>query len=98
MMKKEKLDNSNMIKKPFVNYTLDEDKIGKKDKFTVRINTEERKWLEEIKEDLNIASDSKALKFSALIGKNVLQRTFSRDILKYLFKKDRKKLEDIKNF
>lgn len=85
-------------KKPFINYTLEEEKKKTKDIFTVRVNLEERAMLEEIKEDLNIKSDSKALKISALIGKNVLQGTFSRPILRYLFKKERQKLEDFKNF
>lgn len=85
-------------KKPFVNYTLEEDKKENKEIFTVRINKEERAWLEELKEDLNIKSDSKALKIGALIGKNVIQAQFTRPILRYLFKKDRLKLEEFKSF
>lgn len=85
-------------KKPFVNYTLDENKKPYKDVITVRLNQDERAWLEELKEDLNLKSDSTALKTGALIGKNVLQGTFTRPILRYLFKKDRQKLEDFKNF
>ena len=84
-------------KEPFRTYTLDEDKKSK-DIFTVRVNKEERELLEQIKEDLNIKSDGKALKIAALIGKNVLHNTFTRPILKYLFKKERQKLEDFKNF
>lgn len=84
-------------KKPFVSYTLDEDKKDK-DIFTVRINKEERGWLEEVKEDLNVKSDSKALKIAAFVGRNVLHAIFSRQILRYLFKKERQKLEDFKNF
>lgn len=80
---------------PFRKYKLGE----KADTFTVRLNEEERKLLEELKEDLNINSDSKALKVSGLIiGRNVLHSTFGRSLLKYLFKKDRQKLEDFKNF
>lgn len=85
-------------KKPFVNYTLDENKKEYKDVFTVRVNQEERIILEELKEDLNIKSDSKALKIGALIGRNVLQHTFNRPLLRYLFKKERLKLEDFKNY
>lgn len=83
-------------KKPFTAYDVN----GKKaDIFTVRLNKDERKDLEEIKEDLNIKSDSKALKIAGLtIGRNVLQRIFSRSLLRYLFKKDRLKLDDFKNF
>ena len=80
---------------PFRKYNL-----GKKeDTFTVRLNEEERKQLEELKEDLNINSDSKALKVAGLIiGRNVLHSIFTRQLLKYLFKKDRQKLEDFKKF
>ena len=85
-------------KKPFVSYTLEEDKKKFKDVFTVRVNSQERAWLEDLKEDLNIKSDSKALKMGALIGKNVIQSTFTRPILRYLFKKERLKLEDFKNY
>ena len=70
----------------------------KADTFTVRLNQQERAMLEEIKEDLNINSDSKALKFAAWIGKNVLHTVFSRKILRFLFDKDRNKLSDFKNF
>jgi hypothetical protein len=83
----------NIEKEPFVKYSLEE---STKDVFSVRLNKEERLWLNEVKEDLNIEQDSKALKFCALIGRNVLQNTFSRPVLKYLFKKDRIKLEDFK--
>ncbi len=85
-------------KKPFVNYTLEEEKKPKQDIVAVRLNKEERAELEEFKEDLNINSDSKALKLGLKIGKNVLQATFTRPLLAYLFKKDRVKLEDFKNF
>ncbi len=85
-------------KAPFRSYTLEEDKKDRPDIFTVRLNKEERAWLEEVKEDLNIKSDSKALKIGAFIGKNVLHTLFTRPILRYLFKKDRQKLEDFKNF
>jgi len=84
---------------PFVPFTLEEEKqLTPKKVFSVRMNEQEVLWLEEIKEDLNIKSDSRALKFSAWAGKNVLQRTFSRKILKYLFNPNREKLTDYKNY
>lgn len=87
-------------KKPFVAYTLDDEKQNKKhtDVFTVRLNPEERAKLEQIKEDLNIKSDGKALKIAAWCGINVLHGTFSRPILRYLTNKERLKLSDFKNF
>lgn len=83
-------------KPPFVRQTLGDD--PKADTFTVRLNPEERAMLEELKELLNVAQDSKALKIAARVGLNVLQRTFSKELLAYLFKKERTKLEDFKNF
>lgn len=84
-------------KQPFTSYTLDEDK-GPGRVFTVRMNEKELAWMEEIKEDLNVKADSKALKMAAFIGKNVLQSLLGRKMLQYLFKKEREKLEDHKNF
>lgn len=81
-------------KERFTSYDLNK----KKNVFTVRVNDEERKLLEELKEVLNVASDGKALKIGALVGLNVLHSTFTRPVLKYLFKKDRIKLEDYKDF
>lgn len=86
-------------KTPFrATHIWEEEKKEKPDTFTVRLNMEERQWLEEIKEDLNIANDSSALKYSAFIGKNVLHTLFSRPLLRYLFKKERVKLENYKSF
>jgi hypothetical protein len=84
--------------KPFTQYR-DRDIQAKDDTFTVRLNPTERVWLEELKEDFNIKSDGKALKLAGLvIGRNVLHQTFSRSLMKYLFKKDRQRLEDFKDF
>jgi len=60
-------------KKPFVPYTLEEERDNSKSVvIPVRINAEERKMLNEIKLLLNINSDSKALKVSARAGLDVL--------------------------
>ena len=69
---------------------------AKTDVFTVRMNFEERAMLEEIKEDLNINSDSKALKSAAVIGRNVLHGTFGKKLLRYLFINERQKLTDFR--
>ena len=87
------LDNEQLEKIPFRKYNLEE---TKRDIFSVSLSKQERAWLEECKEDLNIKADSVALKEMAWIGRNVLQHTFSRETLKYLFKKDRVRLEDFK--
>ena len=56
--------------KPFMSTQLDEDK--KLDAFTVRLNDEERKALDECKKILEQEKDSSALKQLAWIGANVL--------------------------
>ena len=82
-------------KKPFERTRLDEEKeTDTREVITISLNKEERAWLEEIKEDLNIKQDGKALKQAAFIGKNVTQALFCRKFLAYLFKKERSKLED----
>ena len=84
---------------PFVPMTLEEDKVFTQEKiFSIRLNKEESFWLEQIKEDLNIKSDGKALKMAAFIGKNVLHGLLGRKILRYLFNPNREKLTDYKNF
>ena len=85
-----------MTTEQFTRYKLDEEKALEEDLvFSVRLNKEEQAWLEEIKKDLNIKANSKALKVAAFIGKNVLQSIFGRKFLRYLFKKERIKLDDM---
>lgn len=58
-------------KKPFTKYNLDEE--GKRvDSFTVRLNKEERKQLEEDKKLIEQTKDSTAIKELAAIGSNVI--------------------------
>lgn len=85
----------NIQKAPFRKYNLEED-FTKKDVFSVRVNKEERAIIEDIKEMLDIKSDSTALKFAAEVGRNVLLNTFGKDRLRYLFKNDRHRLSDYK--
>lgn len=80
--------------KPFYRTRLDEDKEkDTREVITISLNKDERAWLDEIKEDLNIKQDGKALKMAAFIGKNVTQALFTRRFLAYLFNKERSKLE-----
>ena len=83
------------INKPFQRTRLDEDKEqDTREVITISLNKDERAWLEEIKEDLNIKQDGKAIKTAAFIGRNVTQAIFTRKFLAYLFKKDRSKLTE----
>ena len=81
-----------LTKESFRSYSLKEERRG--EVISVRINAQERAILDQLKEDLNIKADSKALKIGALVGLNVLHSLFTRKILRYLFKKERSKLED----
>ena len=85
-------------KEKFVNYTLDEDKKLESVVLPVRTNKLEQLMIKEIKELLNIHSDSKALKIAARVGLDVLQRTFSSKVLKYLCSEKRERLSDYKVF
>ena len=88
-----------MLKKaPFEPQLLEEERNPKDDKFTCRVNDKERAMIEEVKKIFDINSDSKALKFMAVWGFNVIQGWFSPKQLRFLFKKDRVKLSDYQNF
>ncbi len=80
-------DNDKISKAPFRMYSSEEEIAEKKKKtwtFTVRVNAEEQKLIEEIKKLLNLKNNGTALKVSARVGLNVLQTTFSADILRRL--------------
>lgn len=86
-----------MEKERFRSYTLDEDKPD--DIITtIRLNPDEQEALEKLKEILDVKSDAKALKFAALISLNVIQHTFGPKMARYLFKNERQRLSDYKNF
>lgn len=85
-------------KKKFVNYTLEEDKDKNSFILAVRINKEEKELIKAIKQELNINSDSKALKISARVGLNVLQATFTPKVLTYLCSEKRERLSDYKGY
>lgn len=88
---------TNLEKQPFRDYDLEHEKANP-DIFSIRLNKEERKMLEVIKKDFNIKSDGKALKVAARVGHNVIHGMLGAKLMRYLFKKDREKLEDYQNF
>jgi len=64
---------------------LDEErKEPKPDVFTVRLNKEEREWLDESKKTININFDSTCIKILAKVGANVLHGTLGAKNLKYI--------------
>lgn len=83
-------------KKPFVCYTLDEDKkspldVGKI--INVRLSPEEYKGLLYMGKILNISRDSTTLKKLAVVGQNVLIHNIGADFLKWLSDSERIKDE-----
>lgn len=86
-------------KKPFVNYTLDEDKKTTNTKvISIRINLEEMKIIENTKEIFNLKEDSKAIKILMKWGYFVIQGKSIADIFKYLFRGNRSKKYDFEDF
>ena len=85
-------------KKPFTPYKDEADRSNKSIVIPVRVNKAEQELIKAIKEHLNIHSDSKALKVSARVGLDVLQRHFSPKVLKYLCNEKRERLTDYKAF
>ena len=76
-----------LIKKPFANYRLDKEKENDKRKiFTLSLNLEEYKNLQNAKKILRQAKDSTAIKQLAEIGRNVLLDNKTGLIIRYLFK------------
>lgn len=85
----------NIEKKPFINYTLDEDKKqSKSEVISLRLNQDEREIINQTKELFNIKNDSKAIKVLVKWAFNVIHGQSMADIIKYLFKKDRVKQND----
>lgn len=77
----------NIEKKPFVSYTLEEDKKDPLESgkvLTCRLNPQEYKNILYFGKLLNISRDSTILKQLAIIGQNVLLNTFGADFLKWL--------------
>ena len=87
----EELNNTNIIKAPFRSYTLDSDKGVQRDIISISMNPEERAWLEQFKAESRIPHDSKALKFLAELGFNVIHSTLGSKNLKYLASENRTK-------
>jgi hypothetical protein len=65
-------------KQPYVNYTLDEDKEeATSETINIRLNSEDRARLDELKWILHEPKDGTALKYALEVARNVLQSTLS---------------------
>ena len=69
---------------------------SKRDQFTVELDSEGRAWLEELKEDWDFKSDSKALKLALEIAINQKKSFFSRKTWQYILRSDRQRLSQYK--
>lgn len=79
-------------KKPFVNYTLDEDKTEQNSEtLTIRINKEERILIDELKALLNFTQDAKVIKIALQTQINVVHSTFGAPNLRYISSSTRKR-------
>ena len=87
------MEDINLIKKPFISYTLDKDR--KKQKFrniNIRSNPEMDKKINDIKEDLHIDQESTAIKKAFEAGYNVIHKQLGKVFFKGLLnKKEQKK-------
>lgn len=83
-----------LIKEPFQNYTLDEDKVPYAKRLTVRIDKQEEEWLEYLKRELNIGDDATIVRMALDVFENVVRSRFPRKKRAWLFKKDRKRRLD----
>ena len=79
---------NDVTQEPFIRYKLDEEERA--DTFTVKLNAEERKRLEEAKKILHQKKNSTALKQLAEIGYKYVTSPLNAEILETLFKNKRK--------
>jgi hypothetical protein len=85
-------DDANIIKKPFVNYTLDEDKIESDSQpLVVRINKTERIQIDELKRLLNYGQDAKVIKAGLIVLKNVIHGTFGPELMQKITNENRRR-------
>jgi hypothetical protein len=79
-------------KKPFVSYTLDEDKVEADSKpLVIRINKAERQLIDEIKDIMHYANDSKVIKIGLVLLRNVIHSTFGEVLMSKITSEERRK-------
>ncbi len=85
-------------KKPFVNYTLEEDKKNLKFKpIVIRSNPQMDKMIKDLKDDLGTDGTSTVIKKAFLLGYKVIHHDLGKDFLRGLLnKKDGKKHKNLR--
>lgn len=82
----------NIIKKPFVNYTLDEDKEDKEvEVISIKINKQERETIERLKRYTNYGQDGKVLKIGLIVLEKVILSNFGEVLFSKLTNNERRK-------
>lgn len=83
------MSSDNIIKQPFVNYTLDDEEKSN-DNFTVRLNKDDREMLNKAKLLMRQQKDSTALKQLARLGSIVLHDQKTMLILDTILNNERR--------
>ncbi len=79
-------------KKPFVNYTLDEEKEEKDSKpLVIRINQAESALIDELKGIMHYGNDSKVIKIGLVLLRNVIHGTFGDTLMSKITSEERRK-------
>jgi len=77
-------------KQPFIRYKTGEpDPLAEGKVITVRLNAAEYKALVELMNELNLTTESSALKVAAMAGANVLHTVLGAEFLKWLSNRNR---------
>jgi hypothetical protein len=79
------MDENNIIKKPFVNYTLNEDKKENDiEVISLKINKKERELINRLQSLMNIDRDGTVIKVSLGIAEKVILSQFGEVLFKKL--------------
>lgn len=79
-------------KKPFVNYTLEQDKKeSATEVISLKLNLEERALIDRLKECTNYGQDAKIIKAGLVVLEKVILGTFGADLFKKFTSTDRRK-------
>lgn len=79
-------------KKPFVNYTLDEDKVESEvEVVSLKVNKEERAAIERLKRLTNYGQDGKILKMGLIVLEKVILTNFGEVLFQKLTSNERRK-------
>lgn len=89
---KDGVEKSNLVTDSFVRRYLDEElEEGEGERLNIRLNEDDRKILNELKEVLSIGTDATILKQGLRVYQNVIKYQFGSDLLKRLCSGDRRR-------